>query len=533
MTMDDITARPVGLDNLLDGIGHGTVVLPEFQRDFDWGKPAVMSLLATVLRGWPAGSLLVMKGAPDYFATRPFEDAPPAAARVDYVVLDGQQRLTSLYHALRGAGPTVYAINVSRLEDPDPTVDDIEEAITSMPREQWAEEWPLRAQAREAVVPLYALSGATSFFEWRDAAVDAVPTADQASRRQLLTRAYKNLLGRANLYAFPSVVLETSLPPEAVARIFERVNRTGLRLGTFDLLVARTYERSWNLRDKWDDARRDSDHLEAHLAEDGTPVLQTIALRYASDVRQPAILTLSKQLVHEKWDAAAAAYDQALGFLSDTCQIDGPDWLPYRAQVLPLAALALEHDLDDHRDALVPWFWARAFGQDYDVASSTRAVADYTKLRDALRGGPPPDPSTVNVDHLAAATRRQSGALYRAFVTLLRANGAQDPLTGRRPAVPTPSPALRQRRGERDSPHLRALNHVLVERTTARGRTAPLAELFDDAPDAADSQLLPRRPGDLGAEELLRARAELVADYLAQQHGSLIRIARDDPGAGH
>src|SRR4051812_38900516 len=100
MRRSGINASMMDLVPLLDGVACGELALPDFQRDFDWVETDVLALLVTVFSGWPAGSLMLMRGKPLLFKLRGFDEGPPALSRVGYVVLDGQQRLTSLYHAL-------------------------------------------------------------------------------------------------------------------------------------------------------------------------------------------------------------------------------------------------------------------------------------------------------------------------------------------------------------------------------------------------------------------------------------------------
>src|SRR3954452_23152773 len=90
----------VPLQRLLAGISAGSVVLPEFQREYVWSNRDARALVATVLQGWPAGSLLLMEGTPTEFDIRPFEGQDLAAVAPEIVVLDGQQRLTALFQAL-------------------------------------------------------------------------------------------------------------------------------------------------------------------------------------------------------------------------------------------------------------------------------------------------------------------------------------------------------------------------------------------------------------------------------------------------
>src|SRR4051794_22100242 len=84
--------------DLLLMLEEQALVLPEFQRDFDWGDDAVRQLLATVIRRWPAGSLLLQQFPGDtFYGLRAFDGGPKLdTALVEYVVLDGQQRLTAL-----------------------------------------------------------------------------------------------------------------------------------------------------------------------------------------------------------------------------------------------------------------------------------------------------------------------------------------------------------------------------------------------------------------------------------------------------
>src|ERR1700760_107886 len=98
------------VDELLDWINEQDLVLPEFQRDYDWSDDRVIALAATMMRGWPAGSFLLQEmGDATFFSVRPFDGGPFIdAKRAATVVLDGQQRLTGLYHALFDVGPSVY-----------------------------------------------------------------------------------------------------------------------------------------------------------------------------------------------------------------------------------------------------------------------------------------------------------------------------------------------------------------------------------------------------------------------------------------
>jgi len=100
----------------------------------------------------------------------------------------------------------------------------------------------------------------------------------------VLTNLYRDVLSEMHRYRFPVVILERALEPSAIARIFDRVNRMGMHLGAFDLMVAQLYEPNWNLRDKWEVARSTSPMIDRFLGDDGLPILQAISLRFGADV---------------------------------------------------------------------------------------------------------------------------------------------------------------------------------------------------------------------------------------------------------
>ncbi len=95
-------------------------------RDFVWEPGATQELIVSIANNYPAGSILRVRDAKRVFAAREFEGAPPLnGTKHTFLVLDGQQRLTSLYQAFYGVGEHRYHINLRKLIDGA----DFEEAI--------------------------------------------------------------------------------------------------------------------------------------------------------------------------------------------------------------------------------------------------------------------------------------------------------------------------------------------------------------------------------------------------------------------
>jgi len=405
-------SQDVNLNALIDGISTGQVVLPNFQRDFDWSDADIRSLLGTVLNGWPMGSLLLIEGNEhkEFYSPRPIENAPKVADSVIYIILDGQQRLTSLYQALTDKSDEIYAIKLASSIDYS-DVDALDEAIVTVPREVWDKVSKNLDQLEDKLLPFSALRDAPSFYEWRDAQ-DFDNDFDK-----WLTRVYREHLSGIHSYRVPAVIVDSAIEPNAVARVFERVNRTGVKLGTFDLMVAKTYSTNFNLRTAWEQAQANHPVLIKLLRDDGLPILSTLALRESNDVRQSAVMNLGKDDVERLWGDAVKHYAHAASYAQDSLGVLDSDWLPYRQMLTILAAFDYAHPLEEHEALIKEWFWSTGFGRRYDAASNTRAVADYRELL-ALRS-PVKSPLALIREQALEATRGQQGAWHRAYLCAL------------------------------------------------------------------------------------------------------------------
>ena len=110
--------NPKALKELLAEIHSRTMALPDFQRDFVWDPGATQELIVSIANNYPAGSLLRVRDPKQVFAAREFEGAPPLNGhKYTFLVLDGQQRLTSLYQAFYGVGEHRYYVDLNTLLD--------------------------------------------------------------------------------------------------------------------------------------------------------------------------------------------------------------------------------------------------------------------------------------------------------------------------------------------------------------------------------------------------------------------------------
>lgn len=91
---------------LLTNARTGEAQLPDFQRGWVWDDDHIRDLIASVSRSFPIGTVMMLEsGGEVAFRTRPLEGAPAVTAEAELLVLDGQQRLTSLFQSLMSAKP--------------------------------------------------------------------------------------------------------------------------------------------------------------------------------------------------------------------------------------------------------------------------------------------------------------------------------------------------------------------------------------------------------------------------------------------
>lgn len=412
------------VDKLIQWIRSGRLALPDFQRDFVWNPGRVVELLDSVARQWPIGSLLLLSG-PQPFGIRAVAAAPPlTGTKLDYYILDGQQRLTSLYHAISDVSEFCYFVDFAAL------LRDEEDYIRWEKRDVFSKKYPtLESRAATSVALVKDIWELDSFYAW----VENV--ADSQLQRQFVSLRERRLGGlQAKVYKLMAIELDQEIQVEALARIFETLNRTGVKLNAFDLMVAMLYPTGFHLRDKWDEAKLNFDVFEQYNV-DPIEVLKLAALlirgeygkKASKGVRQGDLLELDNNLLRQFWDRSIELHADALTFARDRLGVYCADAVPAWSMLLGLSAWLSMADWTESQ--IEHWFWGSAFSQVYSQAANTVVVADYDAMvagrRDQLVNQRITDPFPV-FDEPA----RKNGLALRAMACFLATKGAVDPVSG-------------------------------------------------------------------------------------------------------
>jgi hypothetical protein len=476
--------NPIGLLTILEECQQGVIQLPDFQRSWVWDEDRIKGLIASVSRAFPVGALMSLEtGGDTNFKPRPVEGAPRSAAATtpQALLLDGQQRVTSLYQvALRGRVVETVTAKKKKVKRwfyldirkaLDPAVDR-EDAIIGVPedrviRSEFGREvlLDLSAPEKEFAARMYPVSQVFDWDGWQDEFDKHWAGDTNASVRQEF-RDFKNrVLKNFEHYQIPVIKLDKSTSREAVCVVFEKVNTGGKPLDAFELVTAMYAASGHELRKDWygdghqlvGRHRRLAETLRPHDAPTGilagvsnTDFLQVISLFHTRERRRaaekdgksgkdlPAVLGNRQSLLrlpleaYQKYEAGVErGFEKAAKFLHQLHIYRIFD-LPYQTQVVALAALLADIGDDwEHtanREKLVRWYWNGVFGELYGSSGDSRIARDFLEVPAWLKGGP--DPTTVRdtifqADRLKTMRSRLSAA-YKGVNVLLMSEGAKD-----------------------------------------------------------------------------------------------------------
>lgn len=352
------------LQRLLTELQAGNIKIPRFQRDYIWEKSKVVKLLNSVYHQYPIGSLFFWKAPAKYaFFIRPFDidGINDTKTEGDFqFILDGQQRIMSLFVALMGK-----------------TMADCDYSTICFNAERCEFVIP-RSQRDKTNVPVWRIIDNEAFAE-TVAELEAGGKSDK--------KAAQNLAACRDIFlSYPmSIVLTTNTEIDDVVEIFERINQGGKHLTIFDLIHATTWSEKFDLKQNIDDfntAQRIKQF--GRLSEKVFSLSLTI--NAFGDARSLYQLKLTPEICIKIWPKTKAALSSALDFLKQM-RLSG-DLTMYH-NLLPTLQyyfFASEAKTIDpsHQKTLEKWFWDSKFSKRYSTSAATHLKEDVEWIKSLI-----------------------------------------------------------------------------------------------------------------------------------------------------
>jgi hypothetical protein len=459
------TTEP-NLSTILDSIALGKIQLPDFQRGWVWDDNHIRSLIASVSLSYPIGAimLLEMGGEGVRFRPRPVEGTSYSSNILpDRLILDGQQRLTSLFLILRSGKPVktktdkgeeierVYFLDINKCLDEN--IDRIDAVISLPPDRRLTTDFgrqiliDVSTPEKEyelGMIPISIILNQILFANWRSSYQRLF--RNDETRFNQFNNFETEIQHRFINYRIPTIELKKQTPKEAVCQVFEKVNTGGVTLTVFELLTATFAADDFNLRDDWDKRYQRLHKIEPVNELEATDFLTSLTLLSsyeknlqggpAVSCKRKDILNLTLNDYKTYADKLEESFSMAARFLTREKIFDTKN-LPYTTQLIPLTAictvLGKKFENDSIREKLARWYWNGVFGEMYGGANEGRFAFDLIEVINWIDGHGD-EPRTIRDSNFAPvrllSLQTRLSAAYKGLMVLLMQKGSKDFLNG-------------------------------------------------------------------------------------------------------
>lgn len=365
---------------LFADIDAGRTKLPMFQRDFVWDKSQTAKLIDSILKGFPVGTFILWKTRDRFRHFREIGNLrlpePPAGDAVQYV-LDGQQRITSLYAVRKG-------LRITR----DDRVIDYKDICIDLDAGSGAEEEVVYADAPKGRKTISVHDLLTKDITDFDAYA-------KDERRKI--HDYRAALTGHDF----SVIEIPEYDIDTACEIFTRINTGGKELSLFEIMVAKTFDpdSGFDLERKYFDLLEGDDEGNKSLTDasfetiPAITILQCVAAHLKDGIRHGDILRLDRQAVIDCWPHVQQTIFAAIDHMQSHLGVAVSRILPY-----PVLIVAFSHFFDrnklkpaDHDQTryLTEYFYRAGLSNRYSSGTAVKMLADLQKMKSIAEGKRP------------------------------------------------------------------------------------------------------------------------------------------------
>jgi hypothetical protein len=372
--------------DLISEIEKGIIKIPKFQREFVWGIDKTAKLLDSILKGYPIGTFILWKTDERINDIKNVGNLEipetPEGTKVEYV-LDGQQRITSLFAAYRGA--TIQKVGEKKLTNYNDIVvnldsnlnEDEDQIITAAP-------------TGEKYIPL---SDVLNFMD-RMTSIQERFSGEDFKKIHSYSRAF-------DTYDFSTVLLRKEDIDSAI-EVFTRINTGGQTLTLFEIMSAKTYDevRKFDMQAKWEAFITELKDIKYDgISSSQALSLLSLVLSRTKECKRKTILALNKKAIIDAWDDAISAIKDSIDYFRTTYRIPVSQILPYDSLLVPFSYF-FYHKKDkpdgEQKKLLEEFFWRMSLSFRYSSSQESSLAQDIKRI-DKILEGERPDYSEIKV----------------------------------------------------------------------------------------------------------------------------------------
>ena len=413
--------RTQSINQLIKDIKSQKIVLPEFQRDFVWDQAKTYDLFDSIVKDIFIGAIIY--GIPSFtMAVRQIDDRPRSAKgrrRPDIppviltkeqieqkqrinkddirLVLDGQQRVTSLYRAITGVDSVWMQfktdaelgdlLSVKKFEDCN-----LEELLFEFSGTDDDERLCIHIADVWKLSQGYILESTIRkdyFLKTKFALKQSLHTASESEiyffRYIIGLNKIKELFNREKLLAH--YLLDMGL--DKFVLFFERSNTRGVQLNFIDILSAKLYPGNFNLKLKilaFERANSNYDLPAELIVRTIAYVVSKEAGKVLSVDRNYILSELGAEHFHKYWDEFVEYYKIVLDYLYENSIIISQNWMLYDSMVIPMMIFVrsvggnFSQMNQTQKEFIHFWYWNAVFSNRYSGSSNERIIEDANNL---------------------------------------------------------------------------------------------------------------------------------------------------------
>lgn len=360
--------------DLIYEIQKGQIKIPKFQRDFVWSIDKTAKLLDSILKGYPIGTFILWETNErlnDIKNIGNLELPPvPDGTKVQYV-LDGQQRITSLYAAFLGA--TIQKEGEKKTTDYGGIYIDLEGDIND--------------NDQQIIIADQPKGEFITLNEILNLEANLPQIIEQYKEHNTTILSYARTFSS---YDFSTVVLRKEDIDSAI-EVFTRINTGGQTLTLFEIMSAKTYDedQGFDMQSKFQKLLKE---LESTKYDTISPsiILNVLSLILSrnKECKRKVVLQLEKQSIIDIWDDVISALKESIDYFRSVYRIPVSTLLPYDALLVPFTYFFYrnkEKPQGKQIKYLEEFFWRISLSYRYSSSTESKLAQDIKRIDDILK----------------------------------------------------------------------------------------------------------------------------------------------------
>ncbi len=374
--------------DLISEIQKGIIKIPKFQREFVWSIDKTAKLLDSILKGYPIGTFILWQTDERINDIKNVGDLEipdtPEGTKVQYV-LDGQQRITSLFAAYLGA--QIQKTGEKRVTDYSDIVVNLDKDVDENDNQV--------ITAEPAGEKYISLCEVLNFSYSKAKELSEKFSEDELELINAYSTAFKT-------YEFSTVVLRKEDIDSAI-EVFTRINTGGQTLTLFEIMSAKTYDEAqqFDMQVKWEKLIKELKNVGYEGVSNSVILsLLSLILSRTKECKRKTILSLNKQDIINTWDDAISALKDGIDYFMTTYRIPVSQLLPYDSLLVPFSYFFYYNKSKPQgvqRKYLEEFFWRMSLSYRYSSSTESRLAQDIKRI-DKILNNERPDYSEIKIN---------------------------------------------------------------------------------------------------------------------------------------